>query len=59
VTLVEHLPTYLNNVLHHVERSIAAAKIPIHCGQHLLRRRSIRMILDQYLLLDLDHLLQQ
>jgi hypothetical protein len=28
---------YLNNVLHHLERSIAASKIPIHCSEHLPR----------------------
>ena len=59
VTLVEHLPTYLNNKPHHLERSIATAKIPIHGRQHLLRCQSNRMILGQGLLVDLDYQIQQ
>jgi hypothetical protein len=48
--LVEYLLAYLDYILHHLGRSIAAAKSPVHCSQHLLRRQSRRMILSNLVL---------
>ena len=58
VMLVEHLPPYLRNVLHHLEPSIAVAKIPTYCNQ-ILQRCPAEMILFLSLLPNLDYLLQQ
>lgn len=38
VMLIEHLLMYLNNVLHRLEQSIAAANITAHCSQIVLGR---------------------
>jgi hypothetical protein len=59
VMRVEHLPPYLSNVLHHLEPSIAVAKIPLYCNHIMQRRQPRRMILFLSLLPNLDYLLQQ